>query len=136
MAFDLGHLLLRAQRDFEQRLVEGLGQKNHRLTAAQVAVMQLLDGGGTRLGTIAQRVATTKQAVGQVVDQLEALGLVERARDDADARARLVRPTKRGAALLADAKQIAQGIRRDWKKRLGAERMAALEDALGGFAES
>jgi len=135
MAFDLGHLLLRAQRDFEQRLVEGLGQKNHRLTAAQVAVIQLLDGDGTRLGTIATRVATTKQAVGQVVDQLESLGLVDRARDDADARARLVRPTKRGAALLNDAKQIAQGIRRDWKKRLGAEKLAALEDALGAFAE-
>src|SRR5688572_9457170 len=70
MANELGHLLLRAQRDFEQRLVDGLGQKNHKLTAAQVAVMQLLDNKGTRLGTIAQRVATTKQAVGQVVDQL------------------------------------------------------------------
>jgi len=135
MANDLGHLLLRAQRDFEQRLVDGLGQKNHRLTAAQIAVMQLLDGGGTRLGAIAQRVATTKQAVGQVVDQLESLGLVERAKDDADARARLVRPTKRGNTLLSEVRSIAQGIRRDWKKRLGAERLAALEDALGAFAE-
>ena len=135
MANELGHLLLRAQRDFEQRLVEGLVQKNHKLTAAQVNVIQLLDNEGTRLGTIATRVATTKQAVGQVVDQLEALGLVERGKDEADARARLVKPTKKGAALLTDAKAISQGIRRDWKKKLGPEKMTALEIALEAFAD-
>lgn len=133
MSNDLGLLLLRAQRDFEQRLVEGLSSREHGLTPAQVAVVLHLGSEGTRLGAIATKVGTTKQAVGQVVDQLEGLGYVERAPDPADARARLVRPTKKGATLVAEAKQVSAGIRRDWKKRLGADRLAALEDALGAL---
>ncbi|MFO0747933.1 MAG: MarR family transcriptional regulator [Myxococcota bacterium] len=130
MSNDLGLLLLRAQRDFEQRLVEGLTTREHGLTPAQVAVVLHLGPDGTRLGSIAAKVGTTKQAVGQVVDQLEALSYVERAPDPADARARLVRPTKKGQALIAEARAVSAGIRRDWKKRLGADRLTALEDAL------
>lgn len=130
MSNDLGLLLLRAQRDFEQRLVAGLSTREHGLTPAQVAVVLHLGSDGTRLGAIAAKVGTTKQAVGQVVDQLEGLGFVERAADPADARARLVRPTKKGSALIGEAKQVSAGIRRDWKKRLGADKLQALETAL------
>jgi len=130
---ELGLMLQRAQRDFERRLNDELSGREHGLTPAQLSVIQHVDSDGTRLGAVADKVGTTKQAVGQIIDQLEKLGFVERGPDPADARARLVRPTKRGATLLTDAKGVSATIRKDWKKKLGADRLAALEDALGAL---
>ena len=55
-----------------------------------------------RTTDIAARAGITKQAVGQIVDELEALGYVRREPDPADARARLVVYTERGKASMFD----------------------------------
>ena len=49
---------------------------------------------------MAAKAGITKQAVGQLVDELEAMGYVQRVPDPTDARARLVVYTDRGRAAM------------------------------------
>src|SRR4051812_44979785 len=60
------------------------------------SVFRFIDVDGSRLTTLAERSGLTKQAIGEVVDELERLGYVERAADATDGRAKLVRLTERG----------------------------------------
>src|SRR3954454_3150865 len=53
---------------------------------------------GDRLTALAARAALTKQAVGEVVSDLEKLGYVERVADPDDGRAKIIRLTRRGEA--------------------------------------
>ena len=69
------------------------------LTPALVSLMQLLDASGVRPSTLAQRVGITKQAIGQLIRELEARGYVEQVPDSIDTRAKIVRLTKHGVAL-------------------------------------
>ncbi len=71
------------------------------ITPAFVSLMSLLDAAGIRPTTLAQRAGITKQAIGQLVRELEARGYVEQVPDRADTRAKIVRLTKRGVALHA-----------------------------------
>lgn len=53
---------------------------------------------GMRLVDLAQRAGVTPQAMGQLVDRLEALGYVERRPDPSDRRAKLIHLAERGRA--------------------------------------
>jgi DNA-binding MarR family transcriptional regulator len=64
------------------------------------------------------------------VDSLERAGHVERVPDPADGRARLVRLTARGGAVLPLARAEEQRIEAEWEEFLGSRRMAHLRDAL------
>lgn len=69
--------------------------------AAQVHITRHLDVGGTRLTELAQRAGMTKQAMGTLVTQCEAWGMVRREDDPTDARARRVVFTETGLAWLS-----------------------------------
>ena len=71
------------------------------ITPAFASLMSLLDATGIRPTTLAQRAGTTKQAIGQLVRELETRGYVEQVPDSTDTRAKIVRLTKRGVALYA-----------------------------------
>ena len=51
---------------------------------------------GSRLTNLAERSGLTKQAVGEVVDELEQIGYVTRVPDPIDRRAKLITLTERG----------------------------------------
>src|SRR3954454_7085074 len=53
---------------------------------------------GDRLTVLAERANLTKQAVGEVVSELERAGYVERVPDPSDGRAKIIRLTKDGEA--------------------------------------
>ena len=79
--------------------VSSCGFKN--MTPAFVSLVSLLDATGSRPTILAQRTGITKQAIGQLVRELEARGYVEQVPDTTDTRAKIVRLTKRGVALHA-----------------------------------
>lgn len=58
--------------------------------------------GGVRQTELAQRLGVSKQAVGQLVDELEGLGVLTRWADPGDGRARQVGYTPRGRTLMAE----------------------------------
>ena len=85
---------------------------------------------GSRLTYLAERANMTKQSVGEVTTELERLGYVERVPDPNDGRAKIIRLTERGRAAQALGLGIIDEIEQEWAERYGADRVAALRDAL------
>ena len=90
--------------------------------AAHVHITRHLDVGGARLTDLAERAGMTKQAMGTLVNQCEAWGMVQREPDPADARARRVVFTATGRAWL--------GAYRDATAQAEEELRAAVGDAV------
>ena len=97
-------------------------------------VFGTIDPDGSRLTELAERACMTKQSVGEVASDLEARGYVERVPDPSDGRAKIIRLTERGRAAQALGLGLIDDIERDWAERFGAERVAALRDALEAIA--
>ena len=97
---------------------------------AHGAVFQFLDDAGTRVSALAERAQMTKQSMAELVAHLEARGYVERVPDPADRRARLVRATARGRALLPIAMGAIAETETSWANRLGEDGMAELRRLL------
>jgi DNA-binding MarR family transcriptional regulator len=72
----------------------------------------------------------TKQAVQQIVDELAALGVVERQADPADARARLVVLTAKGRKALEESNAVKREIETRFRATLGARRFTQFMDDL------
>lgn len=101
------------------------------LTHAHLTVFQHInEEKGSRLIDLAEAAQITKQSMGYLVDYLEAQGYMERTPDDSDGRARLIRLTIRGQALVTTAKNIVRDTQAQWSEHLGSERMECLLDAL------
>lgn len=73
----------------------------------------------TSLRELVATLGTSKQAVSKLVDAMVDAGLVERSADPADARARILRLTDRGHALLADVEAIYDDVEAEWSRTLG-----------------
>src|SRR5919197_1117669 len=90
-------------------------------------VFRFVRGDGMRLTELA---GMTKQSVGEVVDDLGALGYVERVPDPLDGRAKLIRLTDRGD----EAQRVGFGLFAElearWAERFGPERFAELRAIL------
>jgi DNA-binding MarR family transcriptional regulator len=89
-----------------------------------------IDPEGTRLTDLAERARMTKQSVGEVTSDLEQRGYVERVPDPSDGRAKIIRLTERGRAAQALGVGLIDEIEQEWAEQFGAERVAALREAL------
>jgi DNA-binding MarR family transcriptional regulator len=97
-------------------------------------VFRFIHEGGSRLTELAESSGLSKQAVGEVVDDLEKLGYVERAQDPQDGRAKVIRLTERGADAHRTALKIFADLERDLAERYGAERVATMRKLLEEIA--
>ncbi len=98
-------------------------------------VFRWVEPDGTRLTELAEHAGHSKQAVGEFVCDLEAMGYVERVPDPLDGRAKIIRLTDRGAEAKAAALEIFAEIEKEWAERIGAERVEALREALEALYE-
>ena len=124
-------LLATAADDFSRELFErvvaaGLGD----LRPGHGCVFGNIDPDGSRLTDLAERARMTKQSVGEVASDLEARGYVERVSDPKDGRAKIIRLTERGHEAQAIGRALIEDLERDWGERFGADRVAALREAL------
>jgi DNA-binding MarR family transcriptional regulator len=94
------------------------------------SVFRFIDPDGSRLTALAERSGLTKQAIGEVVDELERLGYVERAADPNDRRAKIIRLTERGVAGQVAAARIIGDIEQRWAGHLGQDRIAMLRRTM------
>lgn len=132
----IGVLFFIAHRHAETAIHRGLADAGFDdFTLAQARLLARIDVDGSRLTQLAESAQVTKQTAGYLVDQLESLGYVERVPDPTDARARLIRPAARAHEAAAVAHRLEQEIVAAWTEHLGAERMAALEDAMASLRE-
>ena len=88
---------------------------------AHFTVFQHMPPEGIRLTALADAALMTKQSMGYLVDDLEALGYVERVPDADDRRAKVVRLTRRGQAVEETVRAVIRQMEADWSARLGHE---------------
>ena len=100
------------------------------MTPAFASLMPLLDATGIRPTTLAQRAGITKQAISQLVRELEARGYVEQVPDLTDTRAKIVRLTKRGTALHAACAEVRRELHSAAIAKLGKLRVSRLRRDL------
>lgn len=101
---------------------------------AHACVFRYVREPGLRLTEIAEMGNMTKQSAGEVVDDLERLGYVERVPDPEDRRAKLIRLTERGTTVQDHGFSLLDGIEKRWGERYGAERIAGLRAMLEEIA--
>ena len=128
--YSVSHLLQEAFRQLDQEITPALEDRASELTPSQARALLLVDRAGTRLTELARRAGVTKQAMMQMVDDLQEAGFVRRTPDPADARAKAVRLTSRGVRQRALARQAVQMVESRIRRELGPRRYAALRSAL------
>ena len=128
-------LMFVAVRHLESRVLEAVTDAGFDITLAQARLIARIGEHGTRLTDLAEQAQITKQSAGFLVDQIERAGFVERVPDPADARARLVRFTDRGREGVRVARKVEGQVLREWRRHLGPERFAALQEALNALRE-
>lgn len=133
---DLGALLARAARAFNadvHRQLVALGYADVRV--GHGAVFARIDADGRTVTELARRAGMTKQAMGELVEDLETKGYLRRVADPRDARARLVRLTAKGERHVRDAEGVVAEVEGDVVRRLGLARTGELRESLRRLAE-
>ena len=124
-------LMFIAGRAAEIRILDAVQRAGYPdITMAQARIAARIGPDGTRLGALAEQAQVAKQTATALVDRLERAGYVERVVDPTDARARLVRISKRGAEIIPIARAEEAKIEAEWTEHLGTRRMKQLREAL------
>jgi len=97
---------------------------------SHAALFPHIDLGGTRVTVLAERVGITKQAISQLVGDLEAQGTLERVPDPSDGRARLVRFTDQGRQALLDGLGVLDRVAHSYEGALGDGGLGQLHGLL------
>ena len=131
----IGQLLRDGFRRFEDELGARTAdaREAHGIRPVHNAVLAYLDEEGTRASVLAERARLSRQAITQLVDELEALGVVSREPDPTDGRAKIVRYTPAGRSLFTDSRAVIAEIEAEFRRELGARRYADLRAGLEGL---
>ncbi|MBX2796949.1 MAG: MarR family transcriptional regulator [Myxococcales bacterium] len=130
----VARLMARISTALQQQVVQHLRAAGYDVTVAHNQVLIPLDQQGTRISELARRAGISAQAIGKLVTDLERKGLVERTPDPADGRARVVRYTDRGRALLRTALSRLDAQHAELAELLGPDRLEALRADLTRIA--
>ena len=142
----LGRLLGHAARRFDERVLELMAHNvdvplalsnlaaRAQVSAAHVHITRHVAIDGSRLGDLARHAGMTKQAMGDLVGQSEAWGLVTREPDPADARGRIVRFTPTGLAWLKAFHDAVAQAEQEFRKEVGDEVATVVAIGLEAYA--
>ncbi len=145
-ATHMGHWLSQALQRFDARVLSLMASNvevplalsnlaaRGRLSASHVHITRHLALEGSRLTELAQRAALSKQAMGKLVDQCEAWGLVARCEDARDARARRVVFTRDGLTWLNAYRQAVAQAEDELRMAVGAEVATVIALGLEAYA--
>lgn len=130
-----GRVLSNALRRFEERVLELMSAAGHSSTRlSHVNLTRHLDLEGTRITELARRASITNPAMTELIDQCEALGLVERVPDSTDKRVRIVRFTPAGLDWLAAFGHAVAEAQAEMAEVIGACCMKILLTDLANYA--
>jgi len=130
-------LLFKAARLLDEEALERLAAKpgRPRLRRSHMSLFPHIALEGTRITDLAEKLGITKQAVSQLVDDLEAAGVVERKPDPDDARARRVAFTELGREGLFEGLAVLRALEQELSTVIGDESMEDLRRALVGIVD-
>lgn len=130
-------LLFKAARLLNEQAIERIRLRTDQpVRVTHTTVLPHIDLEGTRLTELARRLGVTKQAAGQIVDELEEMGFLERVADPKDARAKLVRYSKKGQAAMLDGLQVLGEIEAEMRDVVGEAKMRTIHEALAAVIAS
>ena len=133
---NIGRIFQRAARAYSDLALVKLREYGHDgLSLFHTALISNLDLEGTRITTLAHRAGVSKQAMGQLVTDLEKRSYVERLPDPNDGRATLVKFTEQGWQLLQDAYHVKLAIEEEYTAVLGEAGMKELWKLLEMLVE-
>ena len=142
----LGRLLGHAARRFDERVLHLMAHNidvplalsnlaaRAQISAAHIHITRHLALGGSRLTALAHSAGMSKQAMGDLVDQCEAWGLVVREPDVQDARARRVRFTTTGLAWLQAFASAVQQAEAEFRAEVGQDVATVVALGLEAYA--
>jgi DNA-binding MarR family transcriptional regulator len=131
----IARLLLRAVRAVQSTYIERLQQRGHPgLRTGHIPVFAGLntesDDGGTRITDLANRAGMTRQMMGRLVRELEALGYLSTATHPDDQRAVVVTMTERGQSIRTEAAAVIAELEADYAVLLDDPDLVSLKGAL------
>lgn len=133
---NIGRLFQRAARAYSELALikmQDLGYEG--LTLFHTALISNLDADGTRISVLAERAGISKQAMGQLVNELAQRGYIERQPDPADKRATVIMFTETGYQFLRDAYQVKLDIEAEYTAQLGEDSFQELHGLLKQLLE-
>jgi DNA-binding MarR family transcriptional regulator len=142
----LGRLLGHAMRRFDERVLALMAHNidvplalsnlaaRDQIGAAHVHITRHLPLEGARLTVLARRAGMSKQAMGDLVNQCEAWGLVTREADPLDARARRVQFTATGLAWLQAFGEAVAQAEAEFKREVGPDVATVVTIGLEAYA--
>jgi len=142
----LGRWLGHAMRRFDARVLQLMASNEgvplalanlaarEQISAAHVHITRHLGLQGSRLTELAQAAGMTKQAMGKLVDQCEAWGLVTREDDPLDARARRVVFTESGLAWLHAFRDAVLQAEQEFRDAVGQDVATVVALGLEAYA--
>lgn len=129
-------LLFRAARLLNERGLSKIQSRGHHgVRAAHTALLPHVDLEGTRTTEIARRMNVTKQAVNQLVGDLEQAGMLRRVPDPSDGRAKLVCFTARGRRELLAGLNLLGELEEELAQALGKARLDRLHRDLAALVD-
>jgi DNA-binding MarR family transcriptional regulator len=132
---DLRALLDVPQHDLNAQLsnrLEELGFSG--LRPGHLQVLGAITPDGVRLADLVSALALPKQTIGDLIDDLEALRMVERFPDPDHGVIKRVRLGPKGRVWAAEVKRVAQATEARWATRLGSKKMKSLRALLEELA--
>lgn len=142
----LGRLLGHALRRFDERVLVLIARNvdvplalsnlaaRAQVGAAHIHITRHLAVGGSRLTELAHSAGMSKQAMGDLVDQCEAWGLVTREADPRDARARRVCFTPAGLAWLQAFRDAVTQAEAEFREEVGDNVATVVAIGLEAYA--
>jgi DNA-binding MarR family transcriptional regulator len=121
-----------AYEAWKEEFVRAMNEAGHTwFTPSRATLLGFLPRNGARQTLLIERMGISKQAVQQLIDGLEAEGIVERTADPDDRRGKIVRYKMKGLAALDDADAIKRQIESRYRRRMGTGNFAQLVELLG-----
>jgi len=142
----LGRLMGNALRRYDERVLASMAHNidvplalsnlaaRSQVSAAHIHITRHLSLQGSRLTDLAMSAGMSKQAMGDLVGQCEAWGLVCREVDGADLRARLVKFTPTGLAWLHAFRDAVTQAEAEFRQEVGAQVATVVMIGLEAYA--
>jgi DNA-binding MarR family transcriptional regulator len=126
-----GQLVQLAYRAADGAIQRGLESRGFDVRMTHSAVMANIDiASGTRATVLAERASVSKQAIGELIDDLQNRGYVKRVPDPADGRAKLIQLTAKGRKLIDAAYEVIREIETALLNQVGAKKLEAARSVL------
>ncbi|MFJ2550642.1 MarR family winged helix-turn-helix transcriptional regulator [Microbacterium sp. NPDC087591] len=136
-AIPIGMLATRLHRATEADLFRRLADAGYTdLRMRHSMLFEALPAEGARVTTLAAQLGMTPQAMGELVDELESSGYVQRSGDPKDRRARLVMFTTKGRTAFDQAFVILSDMESAYAAKVGAAAYATARSVLAALAQA